>query len=232
MSKKTSPLIVIVVALAAIYLLVIHLRHYMAGKPASTTTSLLRQGFPLAQAADKQQESVIAPMPQNIHHGATSTATEIDAHATVEGTQLQQSAQLAESTPSPHMQPTGSQAASTQTTGNLAPANTRAITITNETTRKGLGYKFVVTYYPTEFSVTVNGVAIGTDETKSIPISDNKLKVIYYAQFKNGRESSRSYHFTVAPQAHELSLAFAWNNDPRISIDESRATFHTQEVIK
>jgi len=118
--------------------------------------------------------------------------------------------------------------------------NGREVLVANGVTKKMTGYRFFGTHYPVEFYITANEQEIYRKESdeetspkqpKKVTLKDNKLEVVYYARFKNDRESSMKFTFEVKPEAKNLDIAFHWKKKPRIRIDESAATLAEEIAI-
>jgi len=110
----------------------------------------------------------------------------------------------------------------------------RTLAITNKITKKMLGYSYLfITYEPTTFTLTINGVSVAQGDTALIDLKDDMLEITYYAEFKDGkRKSSKKYRYTVKPGNDPLTIIFDWHADPRIVLPSKKATFNTVEDIK
>jgi len=231
MRKKMNPLVVIVLSLCAITLLVSNLTRYMARKESAPTAANLQQ------STDTQPNLDIASTQQMAEDSSSSATTiNIDTDGGIEDSLPQhiQAAYPAQQ-PTPKTEATfDSETALPGEQPTIQPVATRTISVTNETLDKKLAYKFMmISYSPEEFSIIANGVKIDQDEMKPVPVGhNNKLDVTYYARFKNGRESSQTYSFNLAPQTTALNVSFDWHHDPRIVIDDSQATYLGKEVVK
>ncbi len=106
-----------------------------------------------------------------------------------------------------------------------AAPKTRSISVSSAINDKKLDYsKAFFTYTPTTFDVTINDTPIKTDETKSIKIDDNQLKITYYCEFKDGaRKSSHVYTYKLNPATTKTSISFDWKKEPRIILDAENA---------
>ncbi|HEV2601418.1 MAG TPA: hypothetical protein VGT41_03905 [Candidatus Babeliales bacterium] len=118
---------------------------------------------------------------------------------------------------------TVSTTAQVQSTTN-ADAKKRSVTVVADMPKASLGYKhFFGTYYPTEFYLTVNGKKSGPEETVTIDCENNCVDITYYAQFQNGRETSRQYVYAIDPKKEQVTATFGWKVDNRVMLDDERA---------
>lgn len=113
----------------------------------------------------------------------------------------------------------------------ITNTQTRPITVTNDITKKMLGYShWTGTHTPTFFGITVNGIPMNQGEQKKIDITDNQFTVSYRYSFRGGyKTGARNILFKIKPEATNAAITFSWKNSWHIICEQ--ATPEAAEVI-
>jgi len=97
----------------------------------------------------------------------------------------------------------------------------RTITVHNDIEHKKLGYSKFGTHYPSLFMVHVNDEEVVNGNPATVTCTDNTLHVRYAYQFGRYRNGAEVIEFDLDPKTQEIHLAFNWQDDWRISIENA-----------
>ncbi len=101
---------------------------------------------------------------------------------------------------------------------------TRTIKVTNKIEKKMTGYrKMGKTWYPDEWSLSVNGIEIASDAQTTITACTNgTCKLIFAYDFRpfgtSYKKGTEELEFAIPASADELEITFSWLEKPNIRV--------------
>jgi len=98
----------------------------------------------------------------------------------------------------------------------------RTISIKNTITEEMTTYQFCGDRVPEAFSIEIDGAELPKNHERQLTLNQNEIEVAYNYSFANGLyKGKRSCMITVPESATHTSLAFSWNKQPRLWLEES-----------
>lgn len=99
---------------------------------------------------------------------------------------------------------------------------THTIKLSNNITKKMIGYQKAFMTYTPEFSVEVNGEIVPFGQERLVEAPDNKLYITYHYNFLNGyRVGFRTVCVEFAPDTTHTALTFSWKNDNHVILTDA-----------